>query len=210
MIPATSSLINPRCVNTYSNASNRGLFPDFSRLDFCIHNKLLHTQQTRFHMLEGLSQFPNTDDLVNYITNSVDISKHIVNNSNNKEHLFTRKSKTTANSRSQQKTVKTVKTSSLIVNLLKRILSETERNVLELGLTFCPSQNNYNKEQISFDFFQFIRRLRLREYFFVNKGPTSNQSDDTIDERYNLKWKEKNSEWYPDYVKYNRSEGLEI
>ena len=88
-------------------------------------------------------------------------------------------------------------------------MSETERNVLELGLTFCPSQKNYNKEQISLDFFQFIRRLRLREYFFVNKGLTSNQSDDTIDERYNLKWKEKNSEWYPDYVKYNRSEGLE-
>ena len=44
---------------------------------------------------------------------------------------------------------------------------------------------------------------------FVNKGLTSNQSDDTIDERYNLKWKEKNSEWYPDYVKYNCSEGLE-
>ena len=115
-----------------------------------------------FHTLEGLSQFPNTDDLVTNITNSVDISKNIVNNSNNKEHLFTCKSKTTTNSESQQKTAKT---SSLIVNLSKCSLSETERNVLKLGLTFCPSQKNYNKEQISLDFFQFIRRLRLRELY---------------------------------------------
>ena len=41
MIPATSSLTNPRCVNTYSNASNQGQLPDFPRLDFCIHNQLI-------------------------------------------------------------------------------------------------------------------------------------------------------------------------
>ena len=196
-------------INSQLSSTSRWITP-IKTMKKINHTPKIIPLSNRFHMLEGLSQFPNTDDLVTKITNSVDISKHIINNSNNKEHLFTHKNKITTNSGSQQKIVKTVKTSSLIINLSKRILSETERNVLELGLTFCPSQKNYNKEQISLDFFQFIHRLRLREYFFINKETTSNQSDNTIDERYNSKWKEKNSEWYPDYVKYNCSEGLEM
>ena len=36
-----------------------------------------------------------------------------------------------------------------------------------------------------------------------------NQTDEPrTDERSELKWKSKNSDWYPDEVKYNRSEGL--
>ena len=47
----------------------------------------------------------------------------------------------------------------LICNLSKRPLSKIEESVLELGLTFCPSQKNFSKEQLTLDFFHFIRRF---------------------------------------------------
>ena len=49
-----------------------------------------------------------------------------------------------------------------------RSISETEKTVLELGLPFCPSQKNLNKEQLTLDFYHFIRRLKLKEYFHLN------------------------------------------
>ena len=36
-------------------------------------------------------------------------------------------------------------TESLISNLSNRSITETEKTVLELGLTFCPSQKNLNR-----------------------------------------------------------------
>ena len=53
-------------------------------------------------------------------------------------------------------------TKSLISNLSNRSISETEKTVLELGLTFCPSQKNLNKEQLALDFYHFIRQLKLK------------------------------------------------
>ena len=103
-------------------------------------------------------------------------------------------------------------TKSLIFNLSNRSISETEKTVLELGLTFCPSQKNLNKEQLKLDFYHFIRRLKLKEYFHFNP-PHNNQDNPenhvtTNDERSNLNWSNKNSDWYPDSVKNDRSEGL--
>ena len=49
------------------------------------------------------------------------------------------------------------KFNSLVINLSNRTITETERTVLELGLTFCPSQKNFNKEHLSLGFFKFIR-----------------------------------------------------
>ena len=103
--------------------------------------------------------------------------------------------------------VKKPKLNSLVVNLSKRMTTDTERSVLELGLTFCPSQNNFNKEKLSLDFFHFIRRLKLHEQFHTNP-PNASTDEPCTDERSKLKWKSKNSDWYPDEVKYNRTEGL--
>ena len=44
-------------------------------------------------------------------------------------------------------------TKSLISNLSDRSISETEKTFLELGLTFCPSQKNLIKEQLTLDFY---------------------------------------------------------
>ena len=52
---------------------------------------------------------------------------------------------------------------SCVVNLSKRKLTEDEITLLDLGLTFCPSVKNVNKEQVASDFFSFIRRLKLFE-----------------------------------------------
>ena len=84
---------------------------------------------------------------------------------------------------------------------------------MELELTFCPSQKNLNKEQLTLDFYHFIRRLKLKEYFHFN--PLHNNQDNPEnhvttddDERSNLNWSNKNSDWYPDSVKNDPSEGL--
>ena len=104
-------------------------------------------------------------------------------------------------------------TESLIVNFSKQSLTETEKSVLELGLTFCPSQKNLNKEQLALDLFNFICRLKLREHFFHNPSQPQSTGDEdkTVnqeDERPNLPWKDTNPHWYPNEVKFNRSEGL--
>ena len=64
--------------------------------------------------------------------------------------------------------VKKPKLNSLVVSLSERTITDTERSVLELGLTFCPSQKSFNKEKLSLDFFHFIRPLKLRERFYTN------------------------------------------
>ena len=100
------------------------------------------------------------------------------------------------------------KFNSLVINLSNRIITETEKTVLELELTFCPSQKNFNKERLSLDFFKFIRRLKLQEYFHSATSNSGNNNDISKDERSKLKWKTDKSEWNPDEVKNNRSEGL--
>ena len=58
-------------------------------------------------------------------------------------------------------------TESLIVNLSKRSLTETEKSVLELGLTFCPSQKNLNKEQLALDLFNLFVDLSYENTSFI-------------------------------------------
>ena len=70
-----------------------------------------------------------------------------------------------------------------------------------------PITKNFNKEKLSLDFFHFIRCLKLCEHFYTNP-PSASTDEPRTDERSELKWKTKNSDWYPDEVKYNRSEGL--
>ena len=104
-----------------------------------------------------------------------------------------------------------VKIHKTVINISNRNLSETEISVLELGLTFIPSQKNFNKINVASDVFAFIRRLKLREYFFskdVDESSNSSNADDDEDRDY-TKWTYKNPGWYPDEVRNNRSPNLQ-
>ena len=96
----------------------------------------------------------------------------------------------------------------MIKNLSKRPLTDIEKTVLELGLSFSPSQKNYDKQQFCTDFYQFIRRLKLTEYFHDKDNTDSYSDTETETTLDNEIWQKKNRDWYPDKVKENRSNGL--
>ena len=97
---------------------------------------------------------------------------------------------------------------SMIMNLSKRPLTDIEKTVLELGLSFSPSQKNYDKQQFCTDFYQFIRRLKLTEYFHDKDNTDSYSDTETEITLDNEIWQKKIRDWYPDKVKENRSNGL--
>ena len=80
--------------------------------------------------------------------------------------------------------------------------------MLELGLSFSPSTKSINKEEITADVFQFICKLKLREYFDSNSDDNSQMEVPENDEVDPSKWKQRNPSWYPDKVRKGRSEGL--
>ena len=106
-----------------------------------------------------------------------------------------------------------IKPGSIIYNISDRVLTEIEKSVLECGLSYSPSQKEYNKENLAYDLYQFIRKLKLCEYF--SQQPDDSQSNSQHlaptqngEDRTDMKWKEKHPDWYPDYVRNNRSIGL--
>ena len=121
------------------------------------------------------------------------------------------KSKTRA---SISRAAKPIKKDSIVINISNRSLSEVEKSVLELGLSFSPSQKLCDKEKLGYDFYQFIRKLKLREFF--SEEDTNIQQDidhtDSVttpeNDRSDMKWTEKHPDWYPEEVQNNRSEGL--
>ena len=97
----------------------------------------------------------------------------------------------------------------LIVNLSDRVLYPAEKSVLELGLSFSPSNKIYDRILFATDFYQFVRRLKLCDYF-ANLDSDYEHSDGYKDEPLdNGVWVEKNPNWYPEKVKKNRSKGLQ-
>ena len=110
------------------------------------------------------------------------------------------------------------KKSSVIKNLTHnpyRPLSKDEIAVLELGLSFSPSKRFYNKEKLTEDLYWFIRKLKLKEFFFERKHPHTGTEDlsgpetsDTVSDHQVNKWEEANSDWYPEEVRNNRSDSL--
>ena len=87
------------------------------------------------------------------------------------------------------------------------------KSVLELGLSFCPSQANFNRETFVNDVFQFVRRLKLREFFSdKNTKDTSENASQKIttptEDRSALGWTIKNPHGNPDAVREGRSVGL--
>ena len=71
---------------------------------------------------------------------------------------------------------KNCQSQSAMYNLSKHVLSVDEKSVLELGLSFTPSQRKFNKEKFTNDIHNFIRRLKLKEYFHE----TDNQGSKVI------------------------------
>ena len=68
-----------------------------------------------------------------------------------------------------------------------------------------------SKEQTTNNFYGFIRRLKLHEYFYENPNKTSPENTDTTlgnSERDPLNWRKNNPDWYPQEVKENRSKRL--
>lgn len=104
----------------------------------------------------------------------------------------------------------------IIYNISHRTLTEAERSVIELGLSFCPSQKELDKNQLTDDLFQFIRKLKLREFFDHNSegdpsqesSPEVPQDDQQESDRAPSKWIRQNRDWFPNVVRNNRSAGL--
>ena len=96
-----------------------------------------------------------------------------------------------------------------VLNISNRQLSPDEKTVLELGLSFSPSQKAYNKETLAIDLYKFIRKLKLREYFHERKGDKATETSRIEDDdRCASKWQYRNADWYPDEVRNNRSPAL--
>ena len=66
------------------------------------------------------------------------------------------------NKRRFKKKYRGVKT---VFNLSNEILSNAEYRLLGKGLKYCPKLKNHNNIQFKQEFFEFTRKLRLREYF---------------------------------------------
>ena len=86
-----------------------------------------------------------------------------------------------SNKQNRKKTF--INSTSSIINLSRRQLTEAEKSVLDLGLTFSPSNNQYNKEELAHDMYNFIRKLRIREYFHntTNNKVNNSSSNGDID-----------------------------
>ena len=144
--------------------------------------KANHKDSEKWNIPTKTSKSTSLKQLPNYISHNYyqplnSNSKPTKTTDHNRSGLSNKHYKTESSSRSKIKNnfnkVKKPKLNSMVVNLSKRTITGTERSVLELGLTFCPSQKNFNKEKLSLDFFQFIRRLKLPEHFYTNPASAS-------------------------------------
>ena len=96
------------------------------------------------------------------------------------------------------------------VNLSNHQLTTDEVPIFELGLSFCPTIKYLNKEQTTNDFYSFIRRLKIFEYFHEDPNLLDSQAttNDVHTVRDILGWSERNHDWYLNDVKEKRSKGL--
>ena len=100
------------------------------------------------------------------------------------------------------------KSNKSVNNLSSRKLTEHENSVLELGLNFSPSMKTYDKVSTATEFFHFIRRLKLRDYFYHNPSSSNDSAASRDEDRDDTGWKKKNPDWYPEEVRQNRSAAL--
>ena len=121
-------------------------------------------RRKRDHQLESLLE-RSGDNIYEYSENS-DMQDHSVNQSvivevQNVDH--------------QRLVGKFV--SSNVVNLSRRILSESEISLLSKGLKFSPTPREFDKSQLKQDLESFGRRLRLRWFF---RGNNENEQPETF------------------------------
>ena len=64
--------------------------------------------------------------------------------------------------------------SGYVFNLSKKVLSQTEINVLEKGLGFSPNQSFINETDLRRDFNEFSRKMRCK-WYFRNKTQSSKE-----------------------------------
>ena len=55
--------------------------------------------------------------------------------------------------------------SDTVLNISRKVLTDTERKVLEKGLDFAPIQRKLNESELQRDFKDFCRCMRLEWYF---------------------------------------------
>ena len=66
-----------------------------------------------------------------------------------------------------------------VINLSSVQLTQDEVNLLSGGLKFCPTPTHINRPELKADISDFIRRLRLHEYFYdENNNNNNNPSHD--------------------------------
>ena len=53
----------------------------------------------------------------------------------------------------------------MVVNLSSRVLTPAEISLLSKGLSFCPTPKEVDIFALKKNMFDFVRRLRLKEYF---------------------------------------------
>ena len=58
----------------------------------------------------------------------------------------------------------------IVVNLSKRVLTEAEISLLSKGLKFCPTPEKIDIYQLRKDIREYIRRIRLKEYFYSEEN----------------------------------------
>ena len=65
----------------------------------------------------------------------------------------------------------------VVVNLSSRTLTEAENSLLSKGLSFCPTPAGIDTYTLEKDVLEYVRRIRLREYYYKDDDIDGNFSD---------------------------------
>ena len=65
----------------------------------------------------------------------------------------------------------------VVVNLSSRTLTEAENSLLSKGLSFCPTPAGIDTYTLKKDVLEYVRCIRLREYFYKDDDVDGNFSD---------------------------------
>ena len=68
----------------------------------------------------------------------------------------------------------------VVVNLSSRVLTPAEMSLLSKGLSFCPTPKEVDMFALKKDMFDFVRRLRLKEYYCGDESVDGDFSDQPV------------------------------
>ena len=100
--------------------------------------------------------------------------------------------------------------SNVVVNLCNKPLNLAESSLLSKGFNFCPNPPKINVRELDEDLDQFVRRLRIKEYFHSKKETRENLSryESDIKEVIDIPRFVKKSNWIPKLSKNTRLESV--